>query len=238
MLRNKHVAIAVEGVDTKLVLMWHLSVPPDFRDAKAEFAHVGLYDFKDWRGYEETQGDPFRRWLQLIKIQPDYSRLAALGVIRDAEFNAEGMEQSIRAAFTHASLPSPHNSGMWRNDVENTPATGYLLLPVNGSEGCLEHSLLDGLQDDLKDLQSCAEEFADCAQRIFQTRNPNAKILNWRAKVITRAIMAGSDRPSIYFGDTSRQHFWDFEKPALRPILDFLRQASVFAVAKNRPARL
>ncbi len=175
-------------------------------DGPREFDDVQLWDFS---------GIPFgsaARWVSLFKTLKGYDTVRAIGLIRDAEEDAAAKADELRGAFRNAGLAVPPNPGQI---MPATPSTGYLIIPSGQPSGCIEDAFLDAV---LPEAQiACARKFLECVDRL--ERN-NA----WRSKVLVHSLISASDKPSSTLGQSVKQgKLWDFIRPSLSAILDFVR---------------
>ncbi len=191
------VLVLVEGADAfYFVLSQFLS--------KQEFAGIHLYDFgsiSELKAELET----------LVKAPRFKEYIKAVGVMRDAEDNAESAIASICGAFQSVGVKASKIPG----DVRpGDPACGFHLFPDNGNPGCLENACLSAYGNS-RDLD-CAQDFLNCAKRV--DRRPN-----WRAKALVHALIAIGENPELTLGDSAKKGMWTPESPALILIESFLR---------------
>ena len=194
---DKPVLLLVEGADAfYFVLSQFLS--------KKEFAGIHLYDFgsiSELKAELET----------LVKAPRFKEYIKEVGVMRDAEDNAESAIASICGAFQSVGVKASKIPG----DVRpGDPACGFHLFPDNGNPGCLENACLSAYGNS-RDLD-CAQDFLNCAKRV--DRRPN-----WRAKALVHALIAIGENPELTLGDSAKKGMWTPESPALILIESFLR---------------
>ena len=79
----------------------------------------------------------------------------------------------------------------------------------------MEHALLDALTPELK--IECAKDFLRCVDELGHKDN-------WRAKVQVHALIAACEDPSSTLGQSAKKGLWDFGRPSLKKIIDFVKQ--------------
>jgi len=203
---NRPVAIAVEGVDFLHFVRNRIMENP-------EYQHVWLHDFKD-------KGFTLSRWLKGFSAQDGFEQLDALGIIRDKEEDGIAMAESVRQSIADVGCVVPKDSGEIQH---GSPSIAYLLVPTDEPSGCLEHAMLDAVQD--ADALICAQEFLSCIDRELPSSN-------WKAKALVRSIMAVSDDPDRKLGETALKGLWDWDHPSLKSILQFIKKLNDYADSK------
>jgi len=193
------VVIVVEGMDYFRFLLHQL-------DGPARFAEVQLWNFSETGELGEQ--------LRLLTDVHDFQKVRALGVIRDVEAQRAAQEQSVQSAFRNAGLAVPAR----QMEVENgTPKTGFLLMPHDEDSGCLEHACVKVMP----------KPFLDCVEGFYQCMSPHHNPPlneNYKAKLKVHARIAGSNKPQLTLGDSSKAGFWDFTQEPLKVMLDFIEK--------------
>jgi hypothetical protein len=195
----KPVAVVVEGRDYWYTLLSQIKSDPQLQE-------VQLWDFK-----RAPHGN-LRRWLSLFAKQEGYGdKIRAIGVIRDAEDDAEDTFRGAAEALTNVGLAPPARP----MEVTTTrPAIGILIMPHNSSSGCLEHAMIEARQPTVP-LQ-CAEQYLHCI-------GVGAKNENWQAKLRVHALIAAADNPAWTLSQSVAGGLWDFTHPSLKIMMDFMR---------------
>ena len=218
--------VAVEGVDFLHLLRCHYE--------KESANHFWLHDYNDFGGDEEARGKPLKQWLQVAWKQRDRDKVKVLGVITDAEDDANATFDATVKALANAELPTPKKSGEV-SPLRNGLATGVLVVPPGSESGCIEYCLLESPSEKTQHVRDCAAEFQKCAEeshRRADVRLPRTKggLERWRAKVAVRALIAGSLEPGQTLGDSSKTGLWDFESGQLKMVVEFIEQLRSVAV--------
>ena len=150
--------------------------------------------------------------LKALKKATNFSQVTALGIIRDADEDANAAFQSVCSALQHAGLPIPTKP--------MTPAPGHprvlvMILPDNQSPGALEDVCLKAIAG--TPAMRCVDEFFCCLQRHHL---PPPKILS-KAKVL--AYLTSLPEPDKRLGESAEAGYWDWDHPAFSDLKDFLR---------------
>jgi hypothetical protein len=150
--------------------------------------------------------------LKALKGVTGFSQVIALGIIRDADEDANAAFQSVCSALQHAGLPIPTKP--------MTPAPGHprvlvMILPDNQSPGALEDVCLKAIAG--TPAMRCVDEFFCCLQRHHL---PPPKNLS-KAKVL--AYLTSLPEPDKRLGESAQAGYWDWDHPAFSDLKDFLR---------------
>ena len=168
--------------------------------------HIQLQDFggvRDLRGF-----------LQALVRAPEFStKVQSLGIIRDAEENADWAFQSVQSSLRNAELPVPSQPAERAGDG---PAVSVLILPGNGQSGMLETLICESLADAAE--QRCIDEFLKCVadSRNAPVRNPD------KARVF--AYLAAGEEPRHSVGVAAQRRQWDFTHTAFVGVRQFLSE--------------
>jgi hypothetical protein len=193
------VAILVEGSD------YFYSLLPKL-DGPAEFADVQLWDFSS----KGTTPEQFVAMFQTLNGYAD--KVNAIGIIRDAETDAQARCMEVQQVFEKHGLGVPAKS---REVLAGNPTTGFLIMPHGETSGCLEHALLSAVN--AKARLNCVKDYLTCADQ-------KAKNDNWRAKMQVHSLIAASEAPAATLGQSVvKTDLWDFSQPSLGIMLDFIR---------------
>jgi hypothetical protein len=171
--------------------------------------HLGLNDIQVLSIGGKTN---LLRNLTALKKATNFSRVTALGIIRDADEDANAAFQSVCSALQHAGLPIPTKP--------MTPAPGHprvlvMILPDNQSPGALEDICLKAIAG--TPAMRCVDEFFCCLQRHHL---PPPKNLS-KAKVL--AYLTSLPEPDKSLGQSAQAGYWNWDHPAFSDLKDFLR---------------
>jgi hypothetical protein len=197
---TKSTLIAVEGLDyLHLLLRSPVVGEPPFQKS------VLLWDFKEG-------GVTLGQFLHAVRSQRNFGMIQKLGLIFDAEANAQGAEQSVQAHLQNCGYVVPTRPKQMQ---VGQPSVAYLIMPDGSPSGCLEHACL----------QACSKpSLLPCADAFLQCVGGNALNANWQAKLRVHSIIAGSGgNPAMTLGESGASGLWDFANPAIAVMLDFIR---------------
>jgi hypothetical protein len=190
--------------------------------------------------------------LRTLIMNTGHERLNALGVVRDAELDADGAFQSVCHSLHEAGLPVPNAPlNMVRGDV----GVGVAILPVGKPCGKLEDVCLESVADD--PAMPCVEDFFRCVEAALpptiRTTDPSktrvryfltsrelleeahfeflqANIEQWvpslpNAPSVEKvhAFLASRYNPDLALGIAASEGYWNLDHRAFDEIKAFLR---------------
>ena len=140
--------------------------------------------------------------------------IEAIGIVRDAESDADAAFESARAAISAIGLIPPDGP---LQVVDQKPRIGVLILPPGQSAGMLEDVCLDAVHEDPAML--CVEEYLACVQKRV-TDWPNIN----RSKAKVQAFLASRDEPGLLLGQAAERGDWDWSKRTFWQIKHFVQE--------------
>ncbi len=139
--------------------------------------------------------------------------IGAIGIVRDAESDADGAFESARDAIRALGLKTPDCP---LQVVGDQPKIGILILPPEKSAGMLEDVCLDAVQDD--PAMQCVKEYLTCVQ---------AEVEDWSihnpSKAKVQAFLASRERPGLRLGEAADRGDWNWSHDVYNPIKQFIR---------------
>ena len=166
-------------------------------------------EIKDFGGNDEL-----RDYLGAVWSAPGArTTIEAIGIIRDAETDAETALRSVSRAIRAIGLNPPDSP---LQVVGNRPRIGILILPPGEHCGMLEDVCLSAVHDD--PAMQCVEEYFTCVQESVEywpNRNPS--------KARVQAFLASRERPGLLLGQAAERGEWNWEHPTYSPIKRFIR---------------
>ncbi len=152
---------------------------------------------------------------QFVKA-PDFgSVVESVGIVRDAEGDANAAWQSVQSALRGAGIPVP--AGVGQRSAAS-PYVTVLILPGDGNPGMLETVLNRTFSDD--PVNTCIDNFFACVERL-----PGKKI-HIPDKARARAYMWTRENPHVSVGVAAQAGYWDFDHEAFAPLRSFLTALS------------
>jgi hypothetical protein len=171
--------------------------------------HLGLNDIQVLSIGGKTQ---LPSNLKALKGVTGFSQVIALGIIRDADEDANAAFQSVCSALQHAGLPKPPKP---MTPSSERPRVSVMILPDNQSPGALEDVCLKAIAG--TPAMRCVDEFFRCLQRHHL---PPPKNLS-KAKVL--AYLTSLPEPDKRLGESAQSGYWNWDHPAFSDLKDFLR---------------
>ena len=159
-----------------------------------------------------------REFLAALAAEPEFDDVVErLGIVRDAETDADGALESVQNSLRNAGLPAPERP----EDLTQGrhPAVSVLILPGGGRTGMLETLVCESFAGDPVD--RCIDRFFDCVGHTV-LRNPD--------KARAFAYLTTTPMPRHSVGVAARRGQWNLDHPAfsgVRRFLDELAQLEV-----------
>lgn len=144
----------------------------------------------------------------------DFEKVTTIGIIRDADANADGAFQSVKASLERAKLKVPTTPEEISRDGE--PAVGVMILPGQGRPGMLETLLCKTFADTLEN--DCIDAFFQCVEGLCPGQNTKN-----RDKARAYAFIATRSKPNVSVGVAAKEGLWDLDHDALAPLRQFLK---------------
>ena len=190
--------ILVEGNDVKNFL-------EAFTDHLGTSGSVQIQNFG---GIHELRG-----FLDAFIRMPGFDTVARIGVVRDAESEADRALQSVQSCLRRVCLPVP-------DTVEfpsgGSPEVTVLILPGNSQPGMLETLLCKTFEGTSED--TCINDFLGCIPwKIPSNRMPKSRVYAW---------IATQSEPNVSVGVAAKKGFWNLDHSALDPVRNLLLSLS------------
>lgn len=139
--------------------------------------------------------------------------LRSIGVVRDADDNAEGAFKSVCNHLRNVGYEPPQGHGQFSDSV---PSIGVFIVP-NGTEcGAIETLCRRSREGD--NVAKCVDEYLSCLDEHKAMKSANID------KTFAHAYLAAMEDPVARVGEGARQGVWDFESPAFAELSEFLRK--------------
>lgn len=151
-------------------------------------------------------------FLDLLVITPGFERVTSLGIVRDAETNAESAFQSVCGGLSMAALSVPEHP---MSIADGNPKVSVFILPDCENPGMLETLCLRTVSDDMA--MVCVEEYFRC------TQNQGLALPSNMPKAQVHAFLASKPHPGFLLGQAAHEGYWPWNHPAVDKIKQFLR---------------
>ncbi len=188
--------LVVEGTDARV-----------FFDVLLE--QMGLADTvqtQDFGGVNELSS-----FLRTLPGTSGFSQVTSLGIVRDAENNAQSAFQSVCGSLRKAGLSVPQRPMV---PASGSPGVSVFVLPDCTSPGMLETLCLQSLESD--PIMPCVAEYFECV-------DVNGSLPNNMDKARLQALLASRSRPGLSLRDATKAGYWPWSSPVFDPLKQFLR---------------
>ena len=142
-----------------------------------------------------------------------FSRVASIGIVRDAEEDATNALKSVQGCLEHAELSVPNTTGQ---PVGDHPAITVMILPDGSRPGMLETLLCETFSDE--NVRTCVDMFFECVEGL------QPGIVRKPYKARARAYLATKPDPHLSVGVAAKRKYWNLDHPVLQPLRSFLRE--------------
>ena len=153
-----------------------------------------------------------RPFVKAAVLLPGFrERVVSVGVIRDAETDAQAAFQSVCGALEAARLPVPPAPITPAGDQ---PRVQAFILPGDGQAGMIETLCLQSVEAD--PAMPCVEEFFRCVENSGHAMPSNP------TKARTHAFLATRAMPDLPMWTAAMHDYWDWSHPVFAPLETFL----------------
>lgn len=165
---------------------------------------IMVYDFG---GVSELKG-----YLKAVCRISQFTRMVkSIGIVRDAEKDADAAFHSVCSALSGASLPVPKQP---TTQTDQTPKVNVMILPDPQTPGMLETLCLRSVEND--PVISCIDPYFECVAK--QTGAPSNI-----DKAKAQAFLASRPKPGLLLGEAASKGYWDWESVAFDNLKQFMR---------------
>ena len=156
--------------------------------------------------------DDLRTFLSVFAKYPGMTDVRSVGIVRDAERNAQSAFQSVQGSLRNAGLVVPDQPARRAGE---SPSVSVFILPDNRNSGMLETLLCQTFQGE--PIDDCIEDFLQCARSASgeDLRNPD--------KSKAHAFISTMPRPEVSIGVAARRRYWNLDHPVFNQIRAFLQ---------------
>ncbi len=146
----------------------------------------------------------------ILKAIKTYN-IKCLGIVRDADEDAESAFKSVCSALKNAGLPVPQRP---LELAKGNLSVVTLIIPLNG-EGCLETLCFEAYDDN--NLKNCVHEYFNCLEKNNVRYTTECKKDKAKLQVLLAAL-----EPEINIGTASVKGLFNFDSKEFESIRDFL----------------
>ncbi len=186
------------------------------KDEENLFEALSKHCFNNETGIQVKEAGGVNKFPRIIKAIRNKARtrptLKSIGVVRDADEDADSAFRSVCAALHNADFKAPARHGEFS---DGSPAIGVFIVPDGKSKGAIEKLCRRSVED--QDAARCVNEYLECLERHDAMRSCNID------KSFAHAYLASSPEPMARVGEGALQGAWDFDSPAFAQISQFIR---------------
>ena len=153
----------------------------------------------------------------------------ALGVVRDADDDADAAFTSVRDALIFAGFPAPktpEDGAIGQLTVDGVAIgevrVSVMILPGAGVQGCLESLCVGAMAGHAK--AECVEQFFACLESLGEPPPGNRASPAKMAKAHVHAYLSTMPDPDLPVGFAALKGYWPLDHPAFDPLKQFLKQ--------------
>lgn len=144
---------------------------------------------------------------------PGFPNVTSLGIIRDADDDAEAAFKSVCGALEEVGQAVPQKPLQVVVGTQGNPKVVVLILPYGLNKGMLEDVCLQSVADD--PAMPCVEDYFQCLKEKHTLPSNLSK-----AKV--HAFLASREPPDLRLGHAAQRGFWPLRHSAFEPLKQFL----------------
>ena len=157
--------------------------------------------------------DQFKKRFSLIMSDAQARpRLRSIGVVRDADDNAQGSFQSVCDSIRNVGYQPPARHGEFS---DTAPSIGVFIVPDGSEAGAIETLCRQSVQG--TDTAKCVDDYLDCLTTRNALRSRNAD------KTFTHAYLAAGRDPTARVGEGALQGVWDLQSPMFAGLCKFIQ---------------
>ena len=185
--------LLVEGVDAKFFCMW---------TCKAYgFKNIQVQDFGGINDLDD--------FLDMIKVLPNYEKVPAILIVRDAETNPEGAIQSIKESLKKNGFDTPAEPYSY---LPRKPGIEFALLPGNTNA---EGKYCPGALEDLCMLTVKEDPLLKKVDEFLETIQREVKLTHLHKSRLHSYLAVKNKFVGMKLGEAARAGAWDWKHPNL-----------------------
>lgn len=193
------------GIESPLQLVVEGRDQFNFFEAFVRHMSLANVQIQDFGGVNEL-----REFLAALVAEPQFDDMVErLGVVRDAETNADGAFEAVQNSLANAGLAVPQQPD---ERIGGRPSVSVLILPGARRPGMLETLLGQSLAD--KPVKRCIDEFFECVGESSIKNLDKARAF---------AYLSTRHEPRHSVGVAALQGQWDLDHSAFGGVRRFLR---------------
>jgi hypothetical protein len=156
--------------------------------------------------------DNLRGYLKALPSVSGFAQVRSVGIVCDAEGNAQGRFQSVTDSLGAAGFPVPPDPLV---PVQGPPKIVVLINPHEAPAGSLDDVCAESARDDAA--MPCVDAFISCLAQAGVPAPHN------QAKTRAHAFIASRDRPNVSLGIALLRGYFPLAHAAFEPVRRLLR---------------
>ena len=195
-----------DNVESPIQLLVEGNDQKNFFKAFVQHMSLSNVQIQNFGGVREL-----REFLAAFANEPGFDDVVKrLGIVRDAETDAEGAFNSVQGSLENAELPTPKRpEGL----TAGHPEVSVLILPGQGRAGMLETLVCQSFA--ASPVDPCIDDFFDCVGHM-KLRNPD--------KARAYAFLSASSEPRHSVGVAALKGEWDLRHSSFDDVRGFLQK--------------
>lgn len=158
--------------------------------------------------------DNFPRNLKALHAESrTHPTLRSIGVVRDADDNADGASRSVCGQLRSVGYEPPAGHGQF-SDAK--PSIGVFIVPDGTANGSIETLCRHSVKGD--NVTGCVDEYLRCLDEHNARKSANVD------KSFAHAYLAAMKDPVARVGEGAKKKVWNFGSPAFAELSEFLRE--------------
>ena len=183
--------LLVEGVDAKFFCMWACRA--------YGFKHIQIQDFGGINDLDD--------FLDMIKVLPNYEKVPAILIVRDAETNPEGAIQSIQESLKKNDFVVPAKPYSY---LTGKPSIEFAILPGNtNSEG----KYCPGALEDLCMLTVKTEPILQHVDKFLESIQSEIILTHFHKSRLHSYLAVNNKFVGMKLGEAAKAGAWDWKHP-------------------------
>ncbi len=183
----------------------------------AFLSHMGMTPGTEMQTRSVRGKENFREELPAFLNDPNFSRVTAYAIVRDADMNAMDALRSIRDLLRNMQQPCPENHASFAYNDDPTLKVGIFIITGNTTSGMLEDLCLRSVLN-----HSIFPHVIDFVTKINETMGDQAPNNQSKAKV--QAFLSGMHKTVPHLGVAAMKHYWPFDDEAFDELRYFIKQ--------------
>lgn len=159
----------------------------------------------------------YRSGLKALTLSPGFSEVVSLGIVRDADTDAQSAFQSVCDALVNANLPVPSAPLQLAGEK---PRVAVIILPGGNQPGTLEDLCLQAFAHDTA--MPCVDQYFECLQQRQENYSPPSNMSKARIQV----FLASRPRAGLRLGEAAEAGYIPWQSQAFDAVRFFLHQVA------------